>query len=905
MKIIHRIVISLLIIVFTTSSFDYPFVQAQSTPPVLLKDINNVPFASDPVGFYPWNGTLYFGAKDTLYGRELWRSDGTQAGTWMVKDINPGGQSGMNYPTHGIASFGSLSKTLFFAASDGDIGSGHGSELWKSDGTEAGTVLVKDINPVGDSTPKYFSTANGLVFFLADDGGGARIWQSDGTPDGTLKVSDLPVGLGGNDPSILAAYGGFLYFDGCTTDTGCELWRTDGTPGGTALVMDINPTGDSYPKNMKVVNGMLYFAAADGQNGIELWKSTGNNAELVKDINPGSADSNPTLFTEFGGKVYFAATTANEGTELWRTDGSGAGTELVADINPGASSSIDSYFNNLMAVVGTTLFLTANDNIHGMELWKTDGKNLDLVADINPGINSSKPQFLIPMNGTLYFTAHNLPGDVNQTNNEELWQSDGSAAGTHMVKDITPGSDSTWDIEELEVYNNHLYFNAKTQLWSSDGSEAGTHNGFTINHSTGSAQINLVTPFGNRLFFSANDGVHGNEPWITDGTAQGTRMIKDVAPGSGNGAYGYSAMGPFPAVIGNLLFFIGQAPDSQGYLAPNLWVTDGTEAGTRALTEPGAKPRQWIVKNNELFFFIGGYFSRMDLMKTNGTPSGTVLVKRWEANYNIGYSGISIYNGLIYFHIYQANQPEEFWQTDGSALGTNNAVMTPQVKAIYNQSGSIMPDGSIIYWGNDGKLWQMDMTDTKDSLISGSYQEGYGSQLVSGNWLYFTAEAAGQPGTRNLYRTQGASDSVELLAEGVHWLETKVNNHVYFSIYESPGALWLERIDNDWNIPKLLKPTIGTYHYQVMFSAIVELYGKTFFISDAPGATTELWVSDGTPEGTQMVCDLGLDVTNSPLSFLTALNGRLVFVANDGIHDREWSVYSELTKFMFLPMVKR
>ena len=66
-----------------------------------------------------------------------------------------------------------------------------GTELWKSDGTESGTVLVEDINPGGSSFPQYLTNVAGTLFFFANDGNsGQELWKSDGTATGTVLVKD-------------------------------------------------------------------------------------------------------------------------------------------------------------------------------------------------------------------------------------------------------------------------------------------------------------------------------------------------------------------------------------------------------------------------------------------------------------------------------------------------------------------------------------------------------------------------------------------------------------------------------------------------------------------------------------------------------------------------------------------
>ena len=157
---------------------------------MLVKDIHT---GSSHLSSQEWltnvNGTLFFTADDGTTGQELWKSNGTTAGTVLVKDIHPGGQDSF------AANLTDVNGTLFFSADDGSTG----QELWKSDGTSAGTVLVKDITQRSAATPASLTNVNGTLFFAANDGTvGQELWKSDGTAAGTVLVKDISPGSPGS-----------------------------------------------------------------------------------------------------------------------------------------------------------------------------------------------------------------------------------------------------------------------------------------------------------------------------------------------------------------------------------------------------------------------------------------------------------------------------------------------------------------------------------------------------------------------------------------------------------------------------------------------------------------------------------------------------------------------------------
>jgi uncharacterized repeat protein (TIGR01451 family) len=388
-----------------------PYAHAKLQEPYLVLDINPGSNDSRPYGLTKVDNTLFFAGYDSN-GRELWQSDGTEAGTVLVRDISPGDSStDLQFLTD-------MNGMLFFWADDGS----HGLELWKSNGTEAGTVLVKDINPgSGHSAPTSITEVNGSIFFAADDGiHGPELWASDGSESGTVLVRDAVPGSYGSYPQYLRTVNGLLYYsatDLSSNGYGRELWKSDGTEAGTAMVKDIN-TGSgssSEPLWLTEMDSTLFFSADDGNNGRELWRSDGTEQGtiLVKDIHPGSGDSSPSVLTNVHGTLFFQADDGVHGVELWRSDGTEQGTILVRDINPGSGDSSPAYLTK----VNDTLFFRATDGNNGYELWKSDGTEAGTsqVQDTYPGSSGSEPEELTGVSGVIFFRAD------DGSNGNELW----------------------------------------------------------------------------------------------------------------------------------------------------------------------------------------------------------------------------------------------------------------------------------------------------------------------------------------------------------------------------------------------------------------------------------------------------------------------------------------------------
>jgi ELWxxDGT repeat protein len=425
--------------------------------------------------------------------------------------------------------------------------------------------LLANINPGanGNSSPSNMIKLGSIILFSATDGtNGTELWKTDGTAAGTIMVKDIRSGSSSSSPTSFVVMGGFAYFLANDGVVGGALWRTDGTAANTTLVKDVNPTSTSTSiSNLTAIGSTLYFRGDDGTNGQEPWTSNGTTAgtAMLKNIAPGSAGSSGCAtcagsyeFVQFGAYVYFNANDQNnsfqQNSELWRTDGTAANTVLFKD-NYSAGAGSPANLTN----AGSYLFFTSdNQSVTGYEPWKTDGTvaGTTMIKDIfNPGFNAGSITGDVPtvyMNGYVYFAAIDVY-DPNATSfyvNSELWRTDGTSANTTKVKEINPatsGNSADASPNNFYVYNNKLYFTATdgtngTEPWVTDGTAANTFMLKNINLS-GNSNPSGFTELNGYIYFRASDGAaaYGTELWRTDGTAAGTVLVKDINPAVANG----------------------------------------------------------------------------------------------------------------------------------------------------------------------------------------------------------------------------------------------------------------------------------------------------------------------------------------------------------------------------------
>lgn len=517
-------------------------------------------------------------------GLEVWRTDGTAAGTFMLRDIVPGAGSGSQVPLHLVDFNGSI----FFAA--GDL------TFWKSDGTPEGTVRAASADVTLPATANQASkpvVGGGAVYFPGVDANGAGMFRSDGTPAGTQRIFGAMAAPTGWPPrQVLAAAGDVVYFVGAAVD---ELWRTDGTVGGT-YSLKIELSNLLVPPTFASLGSHVYFAGLPDAT-IRLWlaRSDGTVAgtQFVKDLGS-QEDGDARLLGAGAGVVHFSVTSATGGWEPWTSDGTAGGTIPAGEIFPGEESA----HPGPVFEFGGAVYFVADDGPHGAELWRRAGTpaTSSLFANLAPdpaGPAASHPRDFTPLGERFLFTAQSGEGS-----RRILWISDGTADGT------TPVECAADDPTDLVALGGAVLFAAQDgrsgrELWRSDGTAAGTTlvkdiaPGPGVNASSKPSQLIAA---GGRVYFTADDGVHGTELWSTDGTPTGTTLVRDIHPGP-------AGSDPAPlAGVGTRVAFAALDSDH----GRELWVSDGTSAGTQMTEDLHPGPGDAGV--NKLLPARGGVF---------------------------------------------------------------------------------------------------------------------------------------------------------------------------------------------------------------------------------------------------------------------------------------------------------
>ena len=873
---------------------------------------------------------------ESLETRELLAADFN-----LFKDINPtpapvGIVDGMPIGIGSVDAELIVGETYFFAAVDGV----HGQELWKSDGTEAGTVLVKDIYPGKESSsPSYFTELNGVLYFAARDALGEDLWRSDGTDEGTFVVQQTTRIEWGLHPSNLRQVGGRIVFQSRAGWEDDDLWSSDGTDEGTIPITKIgtNTWGEILGENSTVVFleifdqlwrtdgtnegtmmlsthrsdiqavGMIgetfYFSrygelTPNGPSARLLWKSDGTVAGTTM-----VAKSDVRLYGPTGvdiGQLLLFPAASEHGIELWKTDGTASGTTLVRDIRPGIhpswGSALSSYPSELVSTNGVAYFFTTSPSgLNSYELWKSDGTSEGtlLVKQFSLGESTPGLMSLSAVDGTVFFSARDTAGIA-------LWKSDGTEAGTARVKVINDGNQRGAVSRMTQLGDAILFFGDDQhyglELWRTDGSEAGTQIVKDIRVATADSNISRITHVGDLTYFTANDGVTGEELWLSDGTAAGTRLLKDITPGLAG-----SKIENLTNVDGTLYFTVGDRTKAGG-----LWKSDGTAVGTVQLTE---FENPFFVSGTRTFGNIGGtlYFSMFvdgvaEFWKSDGTETGTARVKSIAVHYlDRAITEMTNVNGTLFFSA-NSGVGRELWKSDGTEAGTVLVKDIDTGTDNWGHANSSHPSWLTEYQGYlyfsaitnySYELWRSDGTATGTVRLKDLWP-GVGSspvQLVNrGGLLYFVA-------SHGLWRSDGTEAGTSLIEtiitpDTTWWIDSMISAEakLYITVKMPQDAFSLWVSDGTKAGTTQIRSGSSSQGTFNQFANLTEWNGYIYFTTNDPSTGVELWRSDGTTAGTMLVKDFkpGYQSGVPGENRLAVMNNRLLVVATTVDHGSEF-----------------
>ncbi|MEZ5966145.1 MAG: hypothetical protein R3F56_20075 [Planctomycetota bacterium] len=565
--------------------------------------------------------------------------------------------------------------------------------------------------------------------------------------------------------------------------------------------------------------GGAFFVASTLALGQELWHvDAANNVRLVADIASGSASSSPIGLVRFGDGVLFGATR-------------GIGTErtLLAVDRPGAvprrilsdQFTVVRLPSGMVAdAAGTRVFFIAETDTEGRELWVTDGSVARMLRDIRPGVGSSLPVALVPFQSGIAFLAD------DGVHGFELWVSDGTPAGTRMVVDLFPGAD--WGV------------------------------------------YGAVTPgvLGNRLIFAGSDGISGYEPWVSDGTAAGTQRLADLVPGVDSS---------FPGRFVRFGSRVAFAARDKAY------VTDGTPAGTQLLLDPNTGVSGYVREivatgDGRLFFYASNDVVGPELWVSDGTAAGTYVLDILPGPLGLAPQGLSPARSRVYFY----TPRNEVVVSDGTVAGTvvlHDRAGTPQSSPLALSDTRALcvvaePATGREPWVTDGTVagtsLLIDLEPTvADADSSPQHLGTVGSRAV----FRATRNVGGAP---EIFATDGTARSTRQIGAIASAAVAQMDDWILLQ-YSAQTRRTDGTAAGTFDLP------VGRASGQgAALDGVRALFGAT-----APGQSDiELWISDGTAAGTAQVADLLPGNSSNPYDFVR-VGARVFFSAMDAQNRRQ------------------
>ncbi|MBO6515051.1 MAG: T9SS type A sorting domain-containing protein [Bacteroidia bacterium] len=829
------------------------------------------------------------------------------------------------------------------------------NQIWRTNGTESGTRMVKELpfyENLGSSIS--FTKFNSKVYFnVVNPEYGYQMWVTDGTQNGTKPVFDASQDENISSIYHITPFKGRLYFVAANEDIGREIWRTDSAVS-SAESFDLIPGNmSSSPFNLTVSKDRLYFLSNSQQsNGPVLQVTDGVGFDTIKFENNFERWQITHLIPNSSGLYFYVMEYRGTGQELWHTDGTASGTRRVKSISQKGQGFSQS--PSLFKTIDEKLYFYANTPQYGREIWVTDGTDTGthILVDMVEGRGSSYgANDVVKYKDELFFALYVPSRGV------ELVKYNPSSDSLQVVTDIFDTDSISVGVNApFILLNDKLIFQGQDsvnnwELWYTDGTEDGTHLFADINPK-GSSNAWLWHPIGNQYLFSATDGVRGRELWITDGTTSGTRLLKNIrttrlstiprrlTPFSNSLGF---LIGKFPSVgigiveddsirsfdfldtidnggtvrptdligVNNTLLFRGES-EKHG---AELWKTDGTQPGTELVRDfvpgsAGSSPLFFTKMNDEVYFRVDNSVIPNSLLyKTDGTKDNTVLAgSLWEEYGRATITKIFATEDKVFFFAQTSELGNELFVSDGTLKGTRlvKDICQERCSGPLAQEDVVVNNGVIYFPAislNRGEeLWRSDGTKEGTYLIKDLNGTTMGSKprMLGSfkNQVFFATEKNRY--THELWKTDGTEEGTQIFPnvfvnidlQGGFFQKgptrgVQMKDAFYFVAkdYSDLGyELW--RSDGSEEGTRMVKD-IAPGSYGSNPNHLTVLNDTLYFVATTLEHGSELWKSDGTEENTKMVSDILPNGASSNPTDLTTIGNRLYFAASHLEHGRE------------------
>jgi ELWxxDGT repeat protein len=815
----------------------------------LLKDINpgpgDAPMVALPNYAGVYMGLYIFQVNASESEIQIWRSDATPRGTFLIKSIQIPQESDGSRRKPQIT-FAKLSDNKFYFTVKSSTSPSVGeSRLYISDGTINGTIEVALEQSYAVKNPTPFS-ADG--FFAAQSSSvGEALFRV--FPDGSIKlIKDFSSTIISPKLGSLHNAGPRKYLGTISAGGNAPIpYTTDGTSEGTvtlnSVATQISNIGSVFP--LQEINSKLYFQVRDREDQYSLWETDGTDlgTKLYYNFKP------PSPLTVFGsaaalaqGLLFFARESAS-GDELWFAEPPPRSPQLIKDLLSGPKTRNIRYPDIINVNPDIAAFIGQADNL-GTEVFITDGTaaGTKVLIDLELGEElGAIGQLQKVTDNKFFFQTYKPSGPV-------LYSSNGTTQGTKPMSNFGLGltRDSNPDYIGSLITNRQIFF-ATTGLIDfslvSYNEESGALSKIISSHSLVTAPV--LEKSSNQLFVGFSTPDTGNELWRTDGSSDGTRIVKDIKPGPKS-----SDLVLGVELNGILLFWA-----DDGIHGQELYRSDGTAEGTYLIKEfvagngsgyiPSFLKPSMIALNGKAIFFARNETAAVELWSSDGTTQGTFKIASSQDRSN-NLQLVEL-NGYVYFPFYSADTGYELWRTNG------------------------LPEGTTLV----------------ADLVPGPSSSRPQGLSSAGNKIYFIT----QDQTSKLWVSDGSSTGTKILKESSRSprndiLVKEFNSRAIFSWFDETHGFELWTSDGTENGTVLLKD-INTGSLSSEPKNFVEFQQRLYFTATTASDGQELWTSDGTTDGTLQVDSIALGARSSGATPLYATKNTLFIIADDGRFGRE------------------